>query len=149
MSIFRVQYFWIHYDYDDYGYAVVVVLVLRYYTLSPTTSIGLFQKKIAPPLLRISIFLNFTPWISSQIYRDPPGIFNFFFALTPPLEIHVFSSIFGAPPGIPTTFPLPPGFFHWYPQQGGYNFFSEKDYYAMINILTEYRISDIYCLFKE
>ena len=55
--------------------------------------IGLFQKKIVPPVLRISIFLKFTPWISSQIYRDPPGVF-------------------GLPPGIPTTFSLPPGIFH-------------------------------------
>ena len=43
----------------------------------------LFQKKIVTPLLRISIFWSWTPWISSQIFRyplefsniciDPPG----------------------------------------------------------------------------
>ena len=48
---------------------------------------GFSRKKLY--LLRISIFLKLTPWISSQIYRDPPpGIFHFF-ALTP-LEIHFF-----------------------------------------------------------
>ena len=39
-------------------------------------------------MLRISIFLKLNPWISSQIYRDPPGIFSIFcvilnFELTP------------------------------------------------------------------
>ena len=29
-------------------------------------------------------------------------------------------------PKIPTTFILSPGIFHWYPQQGGYIFFSGK-----------------------
>ena len=54
---------------------------------------GLFQKKNCPlTLLRISILFKLTPWISIQIYRDAAGIFS----LTP-LEIHVFSSIFGLP----------------------------------------------------
>ena len=66
---------------------------------------GLFQKKkCTPPLLRISIFLKLT-------FLD----FRFI-----PLEINVFSSIFG----FPTAFTLPPGIFH--PQQEGYIFFLEK-----------------------
>ena len=67
----------------------------------------------APPLhlLRISIILKLTPWISSQIY--PSGVtVNFPFFCIDPLEIHVFSSISGEPPGIQTTFTLPPGIFH-------------------------------------
>ena len=61
-----------------------------------------FPEKSWIPLLRIPIFLKLTPWIYSQIYRDP-------------LE---FSIILVYPPGIPTTFTLPPGIFHWYPEQG-------------------------------
>ena len=59
---------------------------------------GIFQKEIVPSLLKISISLKFTPWISSQIYREPPGVFHFF--ALPTLEIYVFSSIFGVPPWI-------------------------------------------------
>ena len=55
-----------------------------------------------PPCWRYRFFWSWTPWISSQIYRELE--FSIFFALAP-LEIHVFSSIFGAP-GIPTTFTL-------------------------------------------
>ena len=47
-----------------------------------------------------------------------------FFALNALLEIHVFSSIFGVPPGIQTTFT---GIFHCYPQQGGLQIFSWKN----------------------
>ena len=43
---------------------------------------GFSRKKLY--LLRISIFLKLTPWISSQIYRDPPS-WNFpFFCIDPP-----------------------------------------------------------------
>ena len=37
-----------------------------------------FPEKNYNPLLRISIFLKLIPWISSQFYHDPPGIFHFF-----------------------------------------------------------------------
>ena len=54
----------------------------------------LFQKKIVPP---VEDFLKLTPWISSQIYR-------IFFLHWPPWKTNVFSSSFGVPPGIQTTF---------------------------------------------
>ena len=67
------------------------------------------EKNFYPhPLLGISIFLKLTPWISSQIYRDPLE----FFALTP-LEIHVSPSNFWC---TPWNFPL-------ISSTGGYNFF--------------------------
>ena len=81
---------------------------------------GLFQKKIVP-VEDIDFFevdpLDFQsnlPWLP----------WNFlFFCIDPPGKSIFFSSIFGVPPGIPTTFTLLPGIFHWYPQQGGYRFF--------------------------
>ena len=71
---------------------------------------GLFPK-IVPLMLRISIYFEVDPWISSRFYHDPldfqsilswpPGIFHFSFALTPlafkllslyPLEFSLISS---------------------------------------------------------
>ena len=72
---------------------------------------------------RISIFLKLTPWISSPFYHDD---FSLFFCIDPPgnsrflLKFSFFSY------GIPTTFTLPPGVFHWYPQQGGFSDFFWK-----------------------
>ena len=61
--------------------------------------LGFFQKKTVPPVLRVSIFLKLNPRISSQLYNDPLEFF-YFFALNP-LAVDI-------PPGIPTTFTLPP-----------------------------------------
>ena len=72
---------------------------------------GLFQKKIVPPLLRISIFLKLTPWISSQIYRDPPGIF-YFFALTPLENPYFFPQSLVYPLEFQRLLLYPPGIFH-------------------------------------
>ena len=44
--------------------------------------IGVFQEKNLPSALWECRLKLMTPWISSQIYCDPPGIFQFF-ALTP------------------------------------------------------------------
>ena len=51
-------------------------------------------KEIVPPLLRMSIFFEVdTPWISIQIYRDPPGnpcfFLNFWF---PPWNSTLYST---------------------------------------------------------
>ena len=60
-----------------------------------------------PPLLRISIFfLSWPSWISSRIYRDPPGIF-YFFALAP-WKSMFFPQFLVYPPGIPTFRVIPP-----------------------------------------
>ena len=133
MFIFRVQYFWIHSDYDDYGYAVVVVLVLRYYTLSPITSIGLLQnKKLHHPCWEYRFF-----WISPPEFPVKftviPLEFSIFFCIDPPLEIHVFSSIFGPLPGIATNFALRPWNFPLVSSTGGYNFFSGKAHFHILS----------------
>ena len=50
---------------------------------------GFSRKNPLYPLLRISIFLKLTPWISIQIHRYPIEIFHFW--TTIPLEIYTFS----------------------------------------------------------
>ena len=63
---------------------------------------GLFQKKeLYTPVEDIDFFEVDPPWISSQIYCNPPGIF-LFFALNQP-----------------TTFTLPPGIFLLISSTGG------------------------------
>ena len=95
-----------------------------HYDLQVILWLGFSRKKSypSPSLLRISIFLKLTTQISWQIYRDPLGNPHFF-------------SIFGLPPGIPTTFTLPPRIFHWYPQQRGYNFFFWKSPFELYRFL--------------
>ena len=95
--------------------------------------LGFSRKKLYPCalLLRISFFWIWFPLISSQFYDDPPGIFHFFASTS--LEILVCPSNFDIPPGIPTMFTLPPGNFHWYPQQGVSNFFWKSPFYRLKN----------------
>ena len=74
---------------------------------SLSVRIGLFQKKYctAP---RDRFFFEVDPSRIPTTFTLPP--WNF------PLEIHVFSSIFGLPPlGFQQLYT--PGVFHWYPQQ--------------------------------
>ena len=83
-----------------------------------------FPEKYCSLLLRISFFLKWTPWISSQYYDDPLEFFNFLHL--PFWESSFFPQILTYPPGIPTTFNIPPGNFYWYSQQGVSNFFLGK-----------------------
>ena len=92
-----------------------------------------FQKKIVPPLLRISIYFEVDPLDLCQIYRDPPSLEFSIFCIEPPGN--VFSSIFGVPPGIAfvctpspwncSDFNSTPEIFYLYPQQW-VQFFSGK-----------------------
>ena len=98
--------------------------------------IGLFQKKIVPPLpLRISIFLKLASLdFFSQFYHDTPGIFHFF--CINPFGNPRFSLKFWQPsPGIQLLSLYPHGNFHWY-QQWGFNFFSGKARYTLYNVFT-------------
>ena len=83
-----------------------------------------FSRKKLYPLLRISIFFEVDPWISSQFFNDPPGIFHFF-ALTL-CKFSVFPQILTYPLEFQLPSLYPSGNFHWYPQTGGFNFFLEK-----------------------
>ena len=87
---------------------------------------GFSRKKLYPLLpvddINFLFFLKLTPWTSRQIYRDPPP-WNFpFFALTPIF----FPKLIVYPLESQRLLLYPPGIFHQYPQQGGYNFFLEK-----------------------
>ena len=62
---------------------------LRFFLDKPIAHWVFPKKKLYPPVEDIN-FLKLIPWISSQFYHDPPGIFHFF-ALTP-LEFLVFPS---------------------------------------------------------
>ena len=69
-----------------------------------------------PPVEDIYFFW----WISSEIYRDHPGIFPFFCIDSPLNSWFFLASIFWCTPlGIQRLLLYPPGIFHWYPQQGG------------------------------
>ena len=71
-----------------------------------------FSRNICTPLLRwgYRFFLKFTPWISSQIYRDPSGIFHCF-CIDPLWKSMFFPQFLVYPPGIPTTLLQPLEFF--------------------------------------
>ena len=86
---------------------------------------GLFQKKnCTPPHVKnINFFevnpLNFQSILSMTLPLD----FSFYFCIDPPWRSNF---LWHKSPGILTTFILPHGIFRWYPQQGGYGFFSKK-----------------------
>ena len=127
MFIFRVQYFWIHYDYDDDGYAVVVVLVLRYYTLSPTTSIGFFQKKkLHHPCWEYRFFWISPPEFPVKFTVIPLEFSFFFLHWPPPWKSTFFPQFLVHSLEFQQILLYVPGIFHWYPQQGVTIFFLEK-----------------------
>ena len=66
------------------------------------------EKDSPPPCWRYQLFLSW-PLDFQSILPWPPGIFHFIALIS--LKIMAY------PPGIPTTFTLPPGIFYWYPQQ--------------------------------
>ena len=82
------------------------------------TQLLAFKENIFIPTLMLRILISFklTPWIIHSNLQWPPGNFHFF-ALTPPWKSMFFSQFLVYPPGFPITFTLPPGTFHWYPQQ--------------------------------
>ena len=73
-------------------------------------------------------FWSWPPWISSQIYR-------IFFLHWQPWKTNVFSSSFGVPPGIQTTFTLPPWNFPLISSTGVLQFFSGKAQYTWRKII--------------
>ena len=89
-------------------------------------------------LLRISIFLRLTPWISSQFYHDLPGIFHCFALI--PLEILVFPSNFDIPLWNSNYFHSTPLKFLLISSTGGFQFFFlEKPNFIAQNWWSEER----------
>ena len=75
--------------------------------------IGLFQKKIVspPPVEDLDLFETDPPGFPVK-FTVTPGTFHFSIFYPPPLEIHVFSSIFGVPTWNSNEFYSTPGIFH-------------------------------------
>ena len=69
-----------------------------------------------------------------------PEISHFFALIR--LEIHVFHSNFGIPPGIAKTFNLSPGIFQRYPQEG-YGFILEKPTFHFTSTHTHMELSGL------
>ena len=87
------------------------------------------EKNCTPPVKNIDFFEVDPPEFPVK-FNVIPLEFSIFLSW-PPLEIHVFSSTFGVPPWNSNDFYSTHGMgiFHWYLQQGGYNFFLEKPNY--------------------
>ena len=85
-----------------------------------------FSRKKLYPLLRI--FLKLTP-------LDFQSNLPYFFLHWPPWKTNVFSSSFGVPPGIQTTFTLPPWNFPLISSTGVLQFFSGKAQYTWRKII--------------
>ena len=106
---------------------VLIVLWFLFVVSSALQAYGVIPRHIVWMLCEKSnVFSkNCTPppcWGYRFFHIDPPE-FPVQFTVTPPGNPYFFSQFLVYPSGIPTTFTLPPGIFHWYPQQVDYNFF--------------------------
>ena len=79
--------------------------------------LGFSRKSLYPAYWAYQFLWSWPSRISSQFYDDPLEISILLYQ--PLWKSSFFPQILTYPLEFPITFPLPPGNFHWYPQQGG------------------------------